>query len=472
MSDLLQFTDGLQTTTSTFLRKEGQLEKSINVHGDNVGILTKRLGYSKFGDTVSSGNSITGLYSYADIGGGTTRLFAFANGTLKYYNGTVWTSITSLTPTTAKVEMRVFLDQLFVFGSDGGTYVTPTNIDGTTVSTATNLTSAPKGKFVEVFLDQLYVANVEVSSVRYPSRVYRSSLPDTGGTLITWPSTNYESILTNNGEELTGMHTNKMLNQLLLFKDTSCHAWDGFRIRDIGNVGTNAHRSIQTINFTTFFYSQVRRAVYAYSGVQPQSISRGVKKWIRGIQDPTAVHAGQDEDAYKLYLGTCVVDGETYTNCEFRYSVADNTVTIYSYHDTFKIYAEHKVDGFTRLYGGASDGDVHQMAIEGDAVYSDDSNPIAAEFMTKALYLDKPSNKKFVDRAALYTINAQNLQGRMRERGKDWSTYFSIDKPEDFVNLSPNDSNFIQFHFSENSTTSPFQFEGLSFTGGETTRYA
>src|SRR3990167_3755740 len=243
--DLISFTDGLQTTTSSFLRKDSQLELAVNVHCDNVGSVTKRLGYTEQG-TATSSSAIRGLHSYADIAGGTTRLFRAFYSSIEWYSGSVWNAIGgTYSVATANVEMRVFLDQLFIFGANSSAqYITPINIDGTTFSNSTNLTGAPRGRFVETFLDQLYVADVEVSGVRYGSRFYRSSIPNSGGTDITWPTTNYENILTNNGETITGIHANNALNQLLIFKESSLHAWDTFRIKNIANIGTNAHRSI------------------------------------------------------------------------------------------------------------------------------------------------------------------------------------------------------------------------------------
>ena len=463
MTDILSFTGLLQTTTSSFLRTDSQLELCINVNGDDVGTLTVRPGYSKFGSSVSS-SPIRGAVSYPRLADSTQRVFNVSNGALTYGTGGAWTSIATGLTTDAKPEFRVFLDQLFMVGANSSnTYLSSANINGTSYSTTNNLTSAPNARFIEVFQNQLYMADTYESGTRYASRLRRSSVPNSAGDTITWPTDNYDDIYTNNGEAIMGLHTNKRLNQLLIFKETSLHAWDTFRVLDVGNIGTTAHRSIVTINFTTFFFN-ANQGILKYTGQEPTLISRPIDKWIKGIVDPTVVQGGKvNERIYKLYVGDVTVDGITYTNCEFRYAVLDNTWTVYSYYDNFTCYFEHKVSGVIRLYAGAADGDIHQLALSSDTVYADDSQPIAWEFMTKALDLRRPGDKKFVYRAVIFASQCQSMTGRMRKRGGDWSTHFNVDESEQPVNLSGQDGRFLQFHFSGSSVLTPSKFEGIEF---------
>ena len=458
MAQILSFTGGLQNFTSSFLRRPDQLIRSINVHGDNVGSLTERLGYSQYG-THSDSTQIYGMHSYNDVSGGTNYLFRLVAGVLQYHNGSAWTNIQSGLNTTARAEFRVFLDQLFMVGEVGGTFLSSANIDGITYSESTNLTSAPNAKFVEVYKDRVYMANLD----GFPDRFQFSSLPSTDATTITWTSTNFERVYTNNGEEIMGMHTNKMLNELLLFKETSMHAWDTFRLRDAGNVGTTAHRSIKTLNFTTFFFNA--DGVYAYSGSRPQLISRPIQPWIDGIDQTKLGDVFAEEEGgkfYKLNVGSVTVEGKVYSNVELRYSISDNTWTVYSYADNFAVYAKHKVSGEVRVYGGTDDGDTHQFAHLDDAVYDDDGTAIASEFMFET-DLGLPSERKKVGKALLYCTKPQNLTGRIRVRGEDWSANFSVDNDEQEINTVPNDGRFLQWHFSSSSAVTPFQFEGLTF---------
>lgn len=466
--DLLNFSGFLQTTTSSFLRRNDQLELAINVNGDNIGSVTKRLGYSLFQDY---GSSVTGLWSYNDVSGGNRYLLAFDSGTLKYSTGGAPSSIVGGLTTTAKVEFTTFLDQAFVVGANSSnTYLTTATIDGVTYSTTNNVTNAPKAKYVEVFRDRVYLADVEVSGTRYPDRFYYSSTPDSAGTSITWTATDFERVYTNNGEPIMGIHTNKFLNELLIFKETSMHAWDTVRLRDIASIGTSAHRSIKTVNYTTFFFN--RDGIYAYTGSVPQLVSRPIQKWIDGITQSALVDvfAMDDENKYyKLFVGSITVDGTTYSNCEIRYSLVDNSFTIYSYFDTFSIYASHIVSSVQRIYAGDTSGDVHTLAGKGDTVYSDDSNPIAAQFMTKAFDLGIPSEQKFTETVTLFSNKSQNLTFRYRVDGGDWSTHSAIDKKIDPRRINPAQGYLFQFHFSESSTVAPFEFQGLSFTPRLTT---
>ena len=459
--NLLTFADGLQTTTNSFLRKDSQLELSINVHGDLIGSLTKRLGYTAIG--TGSGSTGKGLHSYVRQADGTTKLFRASNGNLDYWNGASWINCTTYTPADATVYMKTYIDQMFVVGANASTLMSPINVTGTTASTSTNLTSAPKGKFVEVFNDQLYFGNVEVGGTKFPSRMYYCALPDsTTESIITWPALNYESIYPHNGDVITGLHTNKYLNQLLIFKNNSIHAWDSYRIRDLGNVGTNSQKSVVTINYTTFYFSP-RRGVYSYNGLTPTLVSRAVDKWIKGIQDPSVVcAAGEDDRIYKLYVGTCVVDGVTYANCEIRYAVNDNAWWVYQYSNDFKCYADY-TNSITRVCAIDSAGAVFQLAQSGDSVYSDNGSDISAEFTTKALDLGAPTWQYTADKAMVFTTGTSNLSGRARFRNKDWSTKFTVSKPDEVVNINPGTGRFMQFNFSERSQNPPFQFDGLSF---------
>lgn len=449
---------GLQVKTSSFLRRANQLTQSINVNGDELGSLQKRLGYSTYGGTVGT-TAINGLYSYPDISGGTEYLFGYQNGNIIYNSGT-WQTAQGGLLANAKPEFRVFLDQLFMVGSDGTTYLTTALVDGTTYGTGGNVSGAPQGDYIELFNDQVYISR--------DSNFYFSSVPTAG--VITWNTTDdFEAVYTTNGEKISSLHCNKALNKLLIFKPSSLHTWDGYRIVDAGNVGTTAHRSVATVDDVTFFYNKHKNKIYAYNGSRPQGISRPIDKWLKGISDKTNVFAiDDDNEFYKLFVGSVTVNGRTYSNCEIRYAMLDNTFTIYSYYDTFTCYAKHKVSGVERIYAGET-AYVHQLAREGDAVYADDSNPISAEFEFETDF-GVPSDRKYVDKIIVYSTRAQNLKGRIKGRSsKTWETHFSCVKDEHEVNVNPRDSRFLQFNFSESSTQAPFIFEGISLTPKKTT---
>ena len=462
----------LQTTTNVFLRKDDQLEKAINIHGDNIGSATKRPGYTKFGNTVSAGNAIRGVAEYRDISGGTQDLYTWANGGVLHGTGAAWTNIGSVAYGDALISSKTFLDQLFFCGANSANqYITTALVDSGGVSIGGNVTGAPKAKYVEIYRGRVILADVEVAGIRRASRFYESSVPDSTGSIITWPTTNYEEVYPDNGEALMGIHTNKSLNQLLLYKENSMHAYDLTQIRDIGNVGTSSHWSIATVGFITYHF-KAGQGIYAYSGIQPQLVSRPIDKWIKGIQGSVVPFAANEEDkTYKLYVGQIIVDGETYENCEIRYAVPDNAWTIYSYAEAFTCYAPHTVSGVTRIYSGTTAGIIHQLARNIDGVYSDNGAPISAEFTTKAFDLQSPSAKKFVDKAVVFSTNTQNVQGRMRAPNKDWCSEFSLDQLEQYINLNPQDGRFIMFNFSESSTDQSFQIDGISFDPLITSEY-
>lgn len=464
--DKFTFHSLLQSTTSSFLKKPSELDLAININGENLGSVTKRLGYAQSGSDVSTGNSILGLKTYPYLAGGTQLLFGFANGVIYDFNGTTWASVQGGLNTTAKVDFKVFVDQLFVVGANSSnTYLTTANISGTTYSTVTNVTNAPKGRYIEQFKSKLYIADVEVGGTRYPSRFYYSSIPTNG--VITWDtsgtSTSFEEVSTDNGESIMGIHANETFNQLLIFKESSLHSWDTYRIRNLWNIGTTSGRSITTIDGITYFFN--KNGIYAYDGARAKRISRPIKKWIKGIASSyydDVFSANQDDEYLKMFVGNLTVDGVTYSNCEIVYNVFDQTWTIYSYADPFSCYASHEESGVTRIYGGTTAGKVHKLAQDSDAVYDDNGTAITSQFMF-TVDLGLPSERKAVDRVLIYTTKAQNLTGRMRVRDKDWGTYFGINKSEEARNVNARDGRFLQFHFSESSAVQPFEFQGISF---------
>jgi len=459
--DLIEFSGGLQTKTSSFLRRANQLIQSINVHGEEVGSLTQRLGYASFGGSTGS-SVVNGLHSYPDVSGGTEYLFCYENGTIKRNTGT-WASVQGGLLANAKPEFRVFIDQLFMVGSDGSTYLTTALVDGGTYATTGNVLNAPTGDFIEIYNDQVYILKGSI--------LYRSSIPDIAGTTITWNTTDdYETVYTTNGEGGSSLHNNKALNRLLIFKESTLHSWDGFRISDLASAGTTSHRSVATVDNVTFFYNKYKNKIYAYNGSSVKTISRPIDKWLKGIQNKDDVFGIDEENEfYKLYAGTIIVDGRTYSNCEIRYAMFDNTFTIYSYANSFTIYAKHKVSDIERVYAGGT-GLVYQLAREGDAIYTDNGNPISAEFTFETDF-GVPSDRKYVDKIIIYSSRAQNLKGSIKGRHSEkWDTNFSIGKDEQEVNVNPRDSRFLQFKFSSSSTQAPFKFEGISLTPRLTTK--
>lgn len=469
--DLLHFTGGLQTSTSSFLRRDDQLELAINVHFDQIGSVSGRLGYAQAGTSLAV-STVQGLSSYERQADGTKNLFEFCGGVLSYLDSSlVQHTVVSSLNTTALAEFTTFVDQLFMVGAtSANVFLAPANIDGTTYSTSTNLSGAPTGaRFIEVYQNKLYMADVVIGGTRYPSRWQRSSIPTAG--LITWDATDFENVDTDDGSGIVSMHRNKSLNQLLFFKENSLHAWDNYRMADKGAVGTTAHRSVVTINYTTFFFNE--DGIFTYSGSEPKLISRPIQKWIDAVSDPTAVFAvGYNNRFYKLNVGTVTVDGVSYSNCEYIYSILDNTWAIYSYADVFSVYAKHKISNVTRVYAGTTGGKIMKFAAKNDTVYDDNGTEIFSQFMTKALDVGLPSEKKFIDRVMIYSTRAQNLQGRARAKNRDWSTQFPINDSEQEYTINPEEGRFIQFHFSSASKVAPFIMEGISFNVVKTGSYA
>ena len=253
---------------------------------------------------------------------GTKRLLIVVNkggdaSELKYQNGVTWTLVTSgnVFPSEGRIEMRTFINHVFIVGAtvaDSPTWATTASLAGTTYSTSTNVTDAPKARYIEVYKDLVYLANIQISSTNYPSRVFYSD--DVVSSAITWTSTNWFDINEDDGDKIMGLGLNS--DRLLIFKEWSLYRFDTNTVIKVSDVGTTTSRSIKNIDIYTFFFN--RSGVYKYAGGRPIRISEPVQDLIDGMtSSPYDVVGSVDREHYRLFIGdTTDEDGETHTNLE------------------------------------------------------------------------------------------------------------------------------------------------------------
>lgn len=176
------FSGGIQNSTSRLLRKSNEVQLARNtVFGEYIGGVSRRNGYTQFGDTIQSGKDGLGAFVHRYSTG--TRAYVGVNNSgdtdtsVRYYAGPGWTELFTTGTASTRLNAISFLDEAYVVGATpSGTFMTPRNIDSTPASsTSRNLYTAPKAKFVAEYQGALYFMNVEVSGTAYPDRVYRSS---------------------------------------------------------------------------------------------------------------------------------------------------------------------------------------------------------------------------------------------------------------------------------------------------------
>lgn len=178
------FSGGIQNSTSRQLRKSNELVSAKNtVFGAFIGAVARRNGYVQFGSTVQSGKDGLGAFIHRYSTG--TRAYVAVNNSgdtdtsVRYYAGPGWTELFTTGTAGTRLNAISFLDEAYVFGASGSTFMTPVNVDSSPAySTTRNLYTAPKAKFIAEFNGALYAMNVDIGGTKYPDRVYKSSVAE------------------------------------------------------------------------------------------------------------------------------------------------------------------------------------------------------------------------------------------------------------------------------------------------------
>lgn len=397
MRQLIVYTNGMNLKTSKFLTKVGDLIMARNVIGKIIGALKMRNGCTKTGDTLQADKNILGLFGFEQEDGTDKHLAVVndsgdANSTLKYNNSGTWTSIGGATsfPANAQVNFVSFIDNCYIFGADSSnSYLTTGSLDGTTY---TQESGFPKARYGIDFFDKLYLADCEVGGVRYPSRIYYSSIPAySGGWDISFTTeTDYLQVQTGDGDQLMGLA--KSFSRLLCFKKYSLHSWDLANLTPVEDIGTTHSDSITNLGNYVFFlhYSAKAKAWYMWNGSKAVDISLKIAPIIEGMDSSTKVCAGSKDGHVYMFIGDITLDSDianylgidaSYTNVLLDYSFYDNAFYIHTLPFAVKKIAPYN----NELYFGDENGNVYQW----DSGTTDNGTAIEAEIMTHNFYGNK-----------------------------------------------------------------------------------
>lgn len=454
-----EFTGMLQTRTSRFLRPPNELTRAINVVSDTTGAIQKRLGYSIIGSTLT--NSISGLHSYYRLNGD-AYLIAMESTNLQVSTGGAFTNQSAVFANGSNYELATFIDEVFICGYNptARTFDTIRNLDNLTVTTTNNLNAASNAKIPIVFRQRLYL----ISLTGRRSAFQYSAVPTNSGTVITWPTANFEEVRTDDGDELMGAAN--LSNRLVLFKNNSMHEWNESTITQVAEIGTPSHRSIVNTGSYAFFFSRSKnlKGFYVYAGGQPKLISNKIQEWCDGIADGSLddIVGWRQGENIIWFVGTITIGAETFTNSALVYNMANNVWAHFQYQDTVTAYAPFIISGTERPYVGTSDGEVHQMAITGDTVYSDNTVAIPALFRTNKLDFGASEDKKRISKTKFFAQNAQGLQVRVRGDDGNWQSLGQLTKTVSEFAGATGSAHYFEFEGSESSANPPFIFEGFS----------
>jgi len=467
------FLGGANTNLSPMLQPENTAQVLNGVNPTyKLGALVKDLGYSRVGDTLEAGKSITGLFDFHQSPSiqkilATVNNSAGTNLTLQYNNAGTWTDIALGTAWDAYedclVEMESFIGHCFFVGYDStdSVFLPVGSLTGTTFSTSANVTDMPQAKFIKRYRDRIYIAHCRYSGATYEYRVYFSSIPTAGA--ITWtPASDFLDV--DYGTQITGMSEN--WDRLVVFTENDAYMYDQSFWKKTWAIGCSNHRTIQ--NQGAYMLWCDYDGVWMSTGGQPQNISGPIIDFIRA-GNPRNFFATIIDEEYKLYVGEVTVNSVTYSNCELTFDLKTSLWRWREFYDTPTVYARYNDGGRMRQYIGMNDGEVMNKGKYTDTnlVSSDDTQPIAINFELAPIHLGDFSSFKGIKRLIAYASKAQGLVLKYRVIDKNTralTPYKPLGELTKFINTfdisSAEDGVIIQIAGSENSTREYFEFYG------------
>jgi hypothetical protein len=185
----IDLSGGIQTVTTPLMKKPTEIVDIRNGRFDiELGAIGRRGGYTKAGSIFGAGSQNTPTGGWvAKYTTGNKRFVAVNNsGNTKTIirvqdsGAGTWTTLSTDIPINARVFYTLWQDEVFITGYDPATGdpITPYNVDNTlTISTSHNILNMPAGYYMQEYAGALYIANVKISTTRYPDRIYKSSGP-------------------------------------------------------------------------------------------------------------------------------------------------------------------------------------------------------------------------------------------------------------------------------------------------------
>lgn len=424
ITNVLSTTKGSNTNISPLIHPLDQPYIMVGCKNSyKLGAITKDTGYSIVGAAMEAGKSILGLYNFRQVPGTEKMLAtvddATSDDTQLFYRTTgSWTEITDAetawaNKATMAVEMEGFIGYCFFVGygaTDG--FLPVGSLTGTTFSTTVNITSAfgtmPQARFIKKYNGQLFIANCNISSTRYPFRIYKSSFPSAGA--ITWtPATDFIDV--DYSEEITGMET--AWGRLVIFTEYQCYFYDGSSFTPQWAYGCSAHRTIK--KHGPYMIWGNFDGVWASTSGQPQNISGEIEDFYKA-GSPRNYFAEIVDEEYHLYLGNITVKGISYTNLEAVFNIAKSIWYFRELTNSITTYAKYNNSGKIYLYMGTTAGNVMNKGKYTDATLlkSDNGSDISSSFELAPFHLDSIDKFKKLNAIVAYADRAMGLKLKAR----------------------------------------------------------
>ena len=368
---------GLNSTAGPLALQDNESSDLQNINFDKFGSISKRGGYTTLSTaTLFAGASTEmcdGLVWAEFTTGGTIVREAVTLAGSKVYkmddlDGT-WDDVTGGVSITSGDQFSNTMFNTYLYLTNG-TDVPIKYVTGDTASAAGIPTGLTRADFVEEFNNYLFYANVTISGVAYPTRIYWSTIRDPD----TWSTSDWIEIGLNDGQEITGLKV--LSDRLVVYKEKSIYNVYFTGDADIpfilpgggksnSPVGCVAPFSIQEVENGHVFLSY--DGLYFYDGMNSYKISDKITTTLLGLnttrlnQARSLVH--KTKSRYWLALPS---SAQTQNDKIIVWDYFNNAFSIYEGIDASAL-ATFFVNGVTeRPYFGDYDGFVYRADVGRD----------------------------------------------------------------------------------------------------------
>lgn len=433
------------------------VNEAINVHFDVMGAVQSRQGTTQLGDTLTG--NILGLHQFLDEGTGTDDQIVVVNGTvLRNLVGSTWTSkLTGLT-SGSKARFTNFTDRMLMVNGQQA----PAGWDGSgSAFDTTNLVSAPTGNFIDNFRSRVWIANTDAN----PSRLFYTIVVSSTGE-VTWDTVKqFIDISPGDGEDITGIKRSP--RSLLVFKPS--HMYRVFDINEVDpdpqiNVGTYSQESIVEAKDGIYFHDWNNSAIFKYSNAIPIELSKPIKPFLEGVTlaNRSDVTGWSDSDHVYEAVGDIILNGVTFTNITFVYTISTQVWTIYSHPTQFRASTQYDDGSVREPVVGGSNGEVYRF----NNGLDDNGTPITFSLVTK--WHDLSGVRAYQDTIELMAVLHRNAQGANLQYQvnipvgeSDWESIGQLETSPATIFNTDITGNRMRFRLSGTSSGEPFIYQGL-----------
>lgn len=418
---------------------ENSVQLAVNWNFDSIGAIQTRPGMTSYNADLAGSIGAFGTLNIQSSG--VNRLFAQVGTDIRMWNGSIWSSVRTLSSAAYKARFSQFLDRIWMVNGNAGN-VPATSNGGSFGSTGVPAT-LPAGDFIQAGFDgRVWIAD-KSKDILYYTDIVQSTDGITYNLPLTFTiTTNFISKFSSqNGESMTALF--RVPRALLVFKQN--HIYRVYSTTNVDpypayNVGTYSQESIVETKEGTFFHHSSGFYKFNYDG-QPTEISRRIIDFVKAIprsnyENIIGVYDGYDN--VKWNIGAVTVEGVSYTNCMVRYTISTQVWTIYDY--TPSMTALIRFDNGTTIeqVAGTSTGVFAKL----DSGLTDLGNKFYVEIIDRwRSFTQMYSKAKSISGVMVMAQNGAGLELQYQIEKTPTNVWRDIDKlTENFDSLFPNAS--------------------------------